>query len=126
MAPSESAAPFKAGGRGGPEYYTDVPVGDVAIKVLEGFADAAFEMAERAYERKLAYRMGLRLLSGGLKKIKTAVDFESYGGAPLLGIDRVLIVADPRSGTRAIENAVKLAIKNVRAELPQAIASMVR
>ncbi|MEM1289549.1 MAG: bifunctional 2',3'-cyclic-nucleotide 2'-phosphodiesterase/3'-nucleotidase [Pseudomonadota bacterium] len=27
-----AAAPFKAGGRGGPEYYTDVPEGDVAIK----------------------------------------------------------------------------------------------
>lgn len=27
-----AAAPFKAGGRGGPDYYTDVPPGDVAIK----------------------------------------------------------------------------------------------
>lgn len=27
-----AAAPFKSGGRGGPDYYTDVPVGDVAIK----------------------------------------------------------------------------------------------
>lgn len=27
-----AAAPFKAGGRGGPDYYTDVPVGAVAIK----------------------------------------------------------------------------------------------
>ncbi|WP_370160504.1 bifunctional 2',3'-cyclic-nucleotide 2'-phosphodiesterase/3'-nucleotidase [Limimaricola soesokkakensis] len=27
-----AAAPFKAGGRGGPDYYTDVPTGDVAIK----------------------------------------------------------------------------------------------
>lgn len=27
-----AAAPFKAGGRGGPEYFTDVPVGDVAIR----------------------------------------------------------------------------------------------
>ncbi|EAU46917.1 bifunctional 2',3'-cyclic-nucleotide 2'-phosphodiesterase/3'-nucleotidase [Salipiger bermudensis] len=27
-----AAAPFKAGGRGGPEYYTDVPEGDIAIK----------------------------------------------------------------------------------------------
>ncbi|WP_136636469.1 bifunctional 2',3'-cyclic-nucleotide 2'-phosphodiesterase/3'-nucleotidase [Pseudooceanicola onchidii] len=27
-----AGAPFKAGGRGGPEYYTEVPVGDVAIK----------------------------------------------------------------------------------------------
>jgi 2',3'-cyclic-nucleotide 2'-phosphodiesterase / 3'-nucleotidase len=27
-----AAAPFKAGGRGGPEYYTDVPAGPIAIK----------------------------------------------------------------------------------------------
>ncbi|MFH1794314.1 MAG: bifunctional 2',3'-cyclic-nucleotide 2'-phosphodiesterase/3'-nucleotidase [Pseudomonadota bacterium] len=27
-----AAAPFKSGGRGGPEYYTDVPTGDIAIK----------------------------------------------------------------------------------------------
>ena len=27
-----AAAPFKAGGRGGPDYFTDVPKGDVAIK----------------------------------------------------------------------------------------------
>jgi 2',3'-cyclic-nucleotide 2'-phosphodiesterase/3'-nucleotidase len=27
-----AAAPFKAGGRGGAEYYTDVPAGDIAIK----------------------------------------------------------------------------------------------
>lgn len=27
-----AAAPFKAGGRGGADYYTDVPAGDIAIK----------------------------------------------------------------------------------------------
>ncbi|HHZ08261.1 MAG TPA: 2',3'-cyclic-nucleotide 2'-phosphodiesterase, partial [Rhizobiales bacterium] len=27
-----AAAPFKSGGRGGPDYYTDVPAGDIAIK----------------------------------------------------------------------------------------------
>lgn len=32
LAVLSAAAPFKAGGRGGPDYYTDVPAGDVAIK----------------------------------------------------------------------------------------------
>ena len=27
-----AAAPFKSGGRGGPDYYTDVPAGPIAIK----------------------------------------------------------------------------------------------
>ncbi len=97
--------------------------GDLAIKLIEGFADAAFEMAENAYNRKLAYRMGLRLLSPGLRKIRRAVDFEEYGGAPLLGFDKVVILADPRSSPRAISNAIKLAAKSVRGELPARIAA---
>lgn len=97
--------------------------GDVAMKVIEGFADAAFELAENAYHRKFAYRMGLRLLSPGLTKIRRAVDFEAYGGAPLLGFDKVIIVADPKSSPRAIANAIKLATKNVRADLPTHIAA---
>ena len=28
-----AAAPFKAGGRGGPTYYTDVPAGDVVVRI---------------------------------------------------------------------------------------------
>lgn len=97
-------------------------VGDVALKILEGVSQAAFELARSAYDRKFAWKVGLRLLSGGLKRIKQLTDFEEYGGAPLLGIDRVMIVAHPRSGRRAFENAIKLAIKNARARLPHVIA----
>ncbi len=97
-------------------------VGDVTIKILEGVSEAAFELARSAYKEKLAWKVGLRLLSGGLNRIKQLTDFEEYGGAPLLGIDRVMIVAHPRSERRAIENAIKLAIKNVRADLPRVIA----
>lgn len=100
-------------------------VGDVAIKILEGAGEAAFELARSAYERKFVWRQGLRLLSSGLQKIKRLTDFEEYGGAPLLGLDRIMILAHPRSGARAIHNALKLAIKNVRADLPSLIAEAV-
>lgn len=97
-------------------------VGDVTIKILEGVSEAAFELARSAYREKLAWKMGLKLLSGGLDRIKKLTDFEEYGGAPLLGTDRVMILAHPRSEHTAIENAIKLAIKNVRADLPTVIA----
>lgn len=97
--------------------------GEVMFKMLEGFADAAFEMAENAYHRRFAYRMGLRLLSPGLKKIRRLVAFDQYGGAPLLGFDKVVIVADPKSSPKAIANAIKLATKNVRADLTTEIAA---
>lgn len=97
--------------------------GDIAIKILEGVGEAAFDLARSAYHHKVAWRMGLKLLSGGLKQLKQLTDFEEYGGAPLLGIDRVVILCHPRSGRVAIGNALKLAIKNVRANLPQIIAA---
>ncbi len=96
--------------------------GDIAIKILEGVSEAAFDLARSAYNSKMAWRMGLKLLSGGLKQLKQLTDFEEYGGAPLLGIDQVVILCHPRSGKKAIGNALKLAIKNVRAELPTTIA----
>jgi phosphate acyltransferase len=97
-------------------------VGDVAIKILEGVSEAAFELARSAYEQRLVWKMGLKLLSGGLNRIKQLTDFEQYGGAPLLGIDGVMILAHARSGRTAIENAIKLAIKNTRADLPGVLA----
>lgn len=99
-------------------------VGDVTIKILEGVSEAAFELARSAYKKRFVWKMGLRLLSGGLRRIKQLTDFEEYGGAPLLGIDGVIILAHPRSERTAIENAIKLAIKNVRADLPSVIAEV--
>lgn len=92
-------------------------VGDVALKLLEGAGDAALELARSAYDRKLHWKAGLKLLSGGISRIKSAFDFDEYGGAPLLGIDTTVILAHPDSHQKAFSNALKLAIRNVRSDL---------
>jgi glycerol-3-phosphate acyltransferase PlsX len=101
-------------------------VGDVTIKMLEGVSEAAVELARSAYKRKFMWKMGLKMLSGGLNRLKQLTDFEEYGGAPLLGIDGVMIIAHPRSRARAVENAIKLAVKNLRADMPQVIGNALR
>lgn len=102
--------------------------GDLALKILEGVGEAAWALAKSAYEESFIYRQGLRLLAGGIKKLRPLIDFEEYGGAPLLGVDHVMILAHPRSQRRAIENAIRLAIKTTRQDLPlkleQAIAQL--
>lgn len=96
--------------------------GDIAVKILEGVNEAAFDLARSAYHHKTAWRMGLRLLGGGIRQLKQLTDFEDYAGAPLLGLDRVVILCHPRSGKRALGNALRLAIKTIRADLPNALA----
>jgi glycerol-3-phosphate acyltransferase PlsX len=100
---------------------TDGFVGNVCLKMLEGVHETVVELAQYAYKESLRWRAGLAMLSGGIQRIKAITDWEQYGGAPVLGFDRIFIKAHGRSGSRAIANAGKVAAKAVANELGTAI-----
>jgi glycerol-3-phosphate acyltransferase PlsX len=66
------------------------------------------------------------MLSGGFKRLKDLTDWEQYGGAPVLGFDKIFIKAHGRSGARAIVNAIKVAAKAAQADLAGQIESALR
>ncbi|MBM4358674.1 MAG: phosphate acyltransferase PlsX [Deltaproteobacteria bacterium] len=92
-------------------------VGNIVLKMLEGVSDAALGLAKHAGAARLRYRLGLALLSSGLRRIRELTDWKQYGGAPILGFDRAVIKAHGRSNARAIRNALRLAGKTVQREL---------
>ena len=96
--------------------------GNVALKMLEGVNDTVVALARYAYKRKLLWRAGLAMLSGGVKRLKALTDWQQYGGAPILGFDRLVIKAHGRSGERAIVNACKVAAKAAGSALLSQIA----
>jgi phosphate acyltransferase len=100
---------------------TDGFVGNVCLKMLEGVSETVVELARYAYASKLRWRIGLAMLSNGLKQLKELTDWEQYGGAPVLGFDRLFIKAHGRSRARAIANAGKVAAKAVSSDLARAI-----
>jgi glycerol-3-phosphate acyltransferase PlsX len=96
-------------------------VGNVCLKMLEGVSETVMELAKYAYKEKLLWRAGLAMLSSGIERIKAVTDWEQYGGAPILGFDRLFIKAHGRSKARAITNAGKVAAKAVKSELATVI-----
>ena len=92
-------------------------VGNVVLKMLEGVSDTVMRLARYAYKEKLVWRAALAMLSGGIKRLKAVTDWQEYGGAPLLGFDRLFIKAHGRSKARAMTNAVKVAHKAVASGL---------
>jgi len=86
-------------------------LGNVVLKLLEGITELAADLAKEAYDSKLIWRLGLTMLSKDLQKLKRLTDWKQYGGAPILGFDKVVIKAHGRSSARAIRNAIKLAAK---------------
>lgn len=98
-------------------------VGNVCLKMLEGVSETVMELAKYAYKEKLLWRAGLAMLSSGIERIKEVTDWEQYGGAPILGFDRLFIKAHGRSKARAITNAGKVAARAVSKDLANAIQS---
>lgn len=101
---------------------TDGFTGNVVLKMLEGIHETVVDMARFAYRSKLSWRIGLFMLRGGINQLKQVTDWQQYGGAPILGFDRLFIKAHGRSSARAIANAIKVANKAVRTGLCKELA----
>ncbi|TMB20784.1 MAG: phosphate acyltransferase PlsX [Deltaproteobacteria bacterium] len=97
-------------------------LGNVALKLIEGVSEVLYDVTGRAGERRVAWRLGLRLLSRGSERARALTDYTQYGGSPILGFEHVFIKCRGRSGARAVANAVKVAAKAVRDHVPREIA----
>lgn len=92
-------------------------LGNVVLKMLEGVGDVVRSLTTQAAARSLQWRIGLSMLGDGLQRIERLTDWKVYGGAPLLGFDRIVIKAHGRSEAAAFRNAIKVAAKSVRRDL---------
>jgi glycerol-3-phosphate acyltransferase PlsX len=92
-------------------------VGNVAIKTAEGIAAMLFTLlADEIRARPLAL-LGAALAKPAFRAVKQRVDYREYGGAPLLGVNGVVIIAHGRSDELAIESAIRVAIDAVKSDL---------
>jgi glycerol-3-phosphate acyltransferase PlsX len=84
-------------------------VGNVALKITEGVAEALIEMLRIEIKASFLAKIGYLLARGSFKKIMRKLDYAEYGGAPLLGIDGICIISHGSSSARAIMNAIRAA-----------------
>ena len=89
-------------------------VGNVFLKVTEGFAEAASLLLKREFKNSnILTKLGALMTLPTFKSIKKRIDASEYGGAPLMGIDGSVIIAHGSSNAKAIKNAIRAAAENV-------------
>ena len=69
--------------------------------------------------------LGGLLIRGKVRGIRARIDWREFGGAPLLGIDGVAVVAHGRSDARATKNAIRVVKETVEQGLVAKIAAAV-
>jgi glycerol-3-phosphate acyltransferase PlsX len=92
-------------------------VGNVAIKMAEATADLVFRTLRDEVPRTLRGKAGGLLIRSAVSGIRSRMDWREFGGAPLLGIDGVAVVAHGRSDARAVQNAIRVARQSAAADL---------
>jgi len=71
-------------------------------------------------------KIGLLFLLPSLKRFKKDIDYAEYGGAPLLGVDGVVIIGHGRSNVRAIKNAIRVAKEEVERKFNEKVLEAIR
>ncbi|HHX43770.1 MAG TPA: phosphate acyltransferase PlsX [Chloroflexi bacterium] len=85
-------------------------VGNVAIKTAEGVAAMLFTLLRSEIKARPLAALGGLLAKPSFRAVAKRLDYREYGGAPLLGVNGVVIIAHGRSDSLAIANAIKVAI----------------
>jgi glycerol-3-phosphate acyltransferase PlsX len=89
-------------------------VGNIALKISEGFADAAMQMLKAEIIKSWRAKIGYLLSKHAFEQFRRRVDYSEYGGAPLLGVNGISIICHGTSNAAAIQNAVFVAADMVQ------------
>jgi glycerol-3-phosphate acyltransferase PlsX len=105
---------------------TDGFIGNVMLKLAEGAA-AYFRgsLRESVASGSPLEKLGALLLRPAFMKLQKKLSYDTYGGAPLLGLTGNCIVAHGRSNRLAIRNAIAAAAAEAQADLIGAIRASV-
>ena len=100
---------------------SDGLAGNLALKLTEGFAAAFGKFLMAQVKKDILAAIGLFLAKRSIKRFSKTIDYTEYGGAPLLGVDGVVIIGHGRSNAKAVKNAIRVARQEVAKNINQEI-----
>lgn len=86
---------------------TDGFTGNVILKLSEGLQEAVVSMIKRELSASVITKTGAVLARPAFQNLKKRLDYAEYGGAPLLGVRKIVVIGHGNSNARAIRNSVR-------------------
>jgi len=101
---------------------TDGFTGNVALKLLEGTIGEEFAALKDEITATRFGKLGGLLIQPAARRMRSRLDPDTYGGAYLLGLQGLAVVAHGNSGSRAIANAIRMAARGVENRVVERVA----
>ena len=85
---------------------TEAFAGNVALKLYEGTASALTGLIKQSMMKNLQSKLGALLVKKSLKETLKMLDATQYGGAPMLGLNGLVVKCHGNASYKEISNAV--------------------
>ncbi|MBI3944026.1 MAG: phosphate acyltransferase PlsX [Chloroflexi bacterium] len=93
---------------------TDGFTGNVIVKLSEGLSGMIKELINEEIRRDPLSMVGGLLAKRAFSRVSKRTDYSEFGGAPLLGVNGVVIIGHGRSNSNAIKNMIRVARQAVQ------------
>lgn len=97
--------------------------GNILLKAMEGTAGAIFTTLKEAFGSSILTKLAAAVMLPKLKTLKQKLDYKEHGGAPLLGLNGLVIKCHGSSDAYAVKNAVRQARIALQANLTESISA---
>jgi glycerol-3-phosphate acyltransferase PlsX len=97
--------------------------GNVVLKTLEGTIRTILEALRAEITATTTGKVGGLLIRPAARRLRHRLDPDTYGGAYLLGLRGLAVIAHGNSSRTAIANAIRLAARGVDHDVPGRLAS---
>jgi phosphate acyltransferase len=91
--------------------------GNVALKAIEGTIRSVLGALRSEVHSSFRGRLGGLLIRPAARSLRVRLDADTYGGAYLLGLRGLVVIAHGSSSRRAVANAIRLAARGVEHDL---------
>ncbi len=101
---------------------TDGFTGNIALKLLEGTIKELLDALRAEIAATATGKLGGALIRPAAQRLRMRLDPDTYGGAYLLGLRGLAVIAHGSSGRRAIANAIRLAARGAEHRVVERLA----
>lgn len=97
--------------------------GNIMLKAMEGAAGLIFTSLKDAFGQSLMTKLAAAIMLPKLRTLKKKMDYKEHGGAPLLGLNGLVVKCHGSSDVVAVKNAVRQARIAIQGKLTESIAA---
>lgn len=93
---------------------TDGFTGNAALKTYEGVAKVLMDKVKGVFTKNILTKIAALLVMGEIKKLKKQMDYNEYGGAPIIGASKPVFKIHGSATAKTVKNGIGLTIKYVK------------